>query len=127
LGSIVIFISQKSLVLHIRVLWNLADTKEVPGTPSATVLQLFSARFLTEESLYDTQSGPELIPLSLIKIRSGIPFNTTGQSATQIQQIEEHSHVHAELLGDIQLDKLVSRPSPDTLFPLQLSMPYHHS
>ena len=77
-------------MLHIRILWGIIDSKQVPSDPPSSLLASFNARVSTQQQLYDCENGPCLLPLNLIKVGSSAPITSSARLATQVRRVEEH-------------------------------------
>lgn len=78
------------MALHLRMLWALLDAKEIPQDPPAQLLNGFFSRFPTEaELLASRDSGPELIPLHLVRVGTAMSA-AQGHIANQARLVEEH-------------------------------------
>ena len=77
---------QQALRLHIRLLWGLFSSKDIPTLPDDKILTQFKERFLTEKSLEGYQSRQPLILVSLVKVTS----TKRGRIGNQLGLIEEH-------------------------------------
>jgi hypothetical protein len=77
---------QLALRLHIRLLWGLFDSKDIPKLPEEAVLTRFKEHFLTEASLENFQARRPIVPISLVKVTS----TKLGRIGAQLGLIEEH-------------------------------------
>ena len=78
------------MVLHLRILWGLLDSKEVPQNPPASLLAEFHQRFSDEGQLFATrETGSELIPRHLIQIGT-LMSSANGRQAGQARNVEQH-------------------------------------
>jgi len=77
---------QQALRLHIRLLWGLFSSKDIPTLPDDKTLAQFNERFLTKKSFEGYQSRKPLIPISLVKVTS----TKIGRIGNQLGLIEEH-------------------------------------
>jgi hypothetical protein len=77
--------------LHVRILWDLLDPKDVTGDPPAEVLRQFSLHCLSEEQLYSFRNPTscELISPTLIKLGTSASVTKHGKLATQVRLIED--------------------------------------
>src|SRR5258705_8051953 len=78
--------------LHVRILWDLLDPKDVPGDPPADVIRQFSLHCMSEEQLYSFRNptSRELISPTLIKLGTSASVTKRGKLATQVRLVEEH-------------------------------------
>jgi|SRR6266545_626187 len=77
-------------MLHICILWDIIDSKQVPSDPPRSLLTSFNARVSTQQQLYDCENGPCLLPLNLINVGSSAPITSSARLATQVRRVKEH-------------------------------------
>jgi len=78
------------MALHLRILWILLDSKDIPQDPPAQSLRIFSARFSTEAELFTSRdSDVELIPRHLVQVGTSMSA-ASGRIAAQARLVEEH-------------------------------------